>query len=162
MSKLTQFLCRLLGCHAEDLPNLHLLVGPEEPLKPAGGKDTKMIVEVTKGKRRKVTATPTNKDGTPGKLDGDLAGRLAGGGVATPLITAVVDEPDRQIVRDPLSVWINGVGDVGPTECEIFADARLGPEVREIVVPVTVGVKDQEAENLGLVVGEEVDLPPQA
>ena len=122
-----------------------------------------MIVQVTIGKRRKVTARPTNKDGTPGKIDGDLAGRLVGGG-ETPLITPVVLEPGANpdgtnIERDPLSVWLNGVGTPGTVACEIFADARLGPETREIVVPIDVDVRDQEAENLGLVVGDEVDLP---
>jgi len=161
MASFKQFLCALLGCREDQTPNLHLLVGPEEPLNaPAEGKDP-MIAQVTIGKRRKVTANPTNKDGTPGRLDGDLEGRLAGGG-ATPLITAVVDEPDRGITRDPLSVWLNGVGSIGTTSCEIFADARLGPETREIVIPIDVDVRDQEAQNLGLVIGDEVDLPPQA
>lgn len=115
-----------------------------------------MQVEVTRGFRRKATASPTNKDGSPGKIDGILNGRLAGSGpgagTPTPLVTPVPD--------DPLSAYINGVGDAASTETELFADARLGPEVREIVIPVTVSVKDQEAENLGLVVGDEEPIPP--
>lgn len=109
-----------------------------------------MRIEVTSGFRRKVTASPTNVDGTPGKLDGALGGRLVGGG-STPLLTPVTD--------DPLSIYINGVGEVGDTETEIFADAKLGPDVREIIVPVTIGVKDKEATNLGLVVGDEEAIP---
>lgn len=106
------------------------------------------MFSLTRGFRRKVTASPKKRDGSTALLDGALDGK-----------TIIGDVTVTPVEGDPLSVHVNGLGEVGASRIVIFADARLGPERREISMEYDVEVIDEEASNLGLVIGEEEALP---
>lgn len=128
------------GSREEEL-TIHWTVGEEQTL-PA--EEDIMQINITKGYRRKLTASPTRKDGSAAPLDGALNVRVIEG-----------QATGQPVEGDALSIWINGSGDVGDSVLEAYADARLGPETREITVRLDVAVRDPEAENLGLVLSEE-------
>lgn len=109
---------------------------------------------MTKGRRRRITAQPTKRDGTPAALDGSLQGTVLSGGVTI----APADGLEGRAL-DPNSIYVNGTGDLGPFTVEVSADARLGPEQRLIRVQLDGELIDAEAENLGVGVGDEEDIP---
>jgi hypothetical protein len=137
---------RLLGGGGDEL-TVHWILGPEETNQPRK-EDKTMQINITKGYRRKLTANPTRKDGSSAPLDGALNVRVITG-----------EATGSPVEGDPLSIYINGTGAVGDSVLEAYADARLGPEQREITLRLDVSVRDPEAENLGLVLSDEELIP---